>query len=251
MTSDSRLAAELHGAVERGEIGAVYQPQVDLRTGRIVAAEILSRWNHPEHGVISPGVYIPIAEDTSLIHSLGRHMIEQALTTAAQWHSHGIDLEVSVNVSATQLTALEFFDLLDADLERLDLPPHSVTIEITEAQPLLDTPSIRRRLDDLAARGVGVSIDDYGAGHSSLAQLDKVHATELKLDLALVQDESVASRALMTAVVELAHWQGLRVVAEGIETEDQLQRMRDLACDRGQGYLLGRPMPREALEALL
>jgi len=251
MVGADRLVSDLYGAVERGEIVAHYQPQIDLSTNRIVAAEALARWKHPELGLIAPGVFIPIAEQTALIHSFGRFMIEQVLHTVAGWQAQGIDLEVSVNVSANQLTTLEFFDLLDADLTRLDLAPGVVTIEITESYPILDTPSIALRLDELRQRGLGISIDDYGVGYSSLQQLERMPATELKIDQSLVQDESVQSLALMTAVVELAHWRGLRVVAEGVETQEQLELVRELECDRAQGYLLGRPMPQNELEELL
>lgn len=251
MVGEERLMSDFFGAVERGEIVAHYQPQVDLATNRIVAAEALARWNHPEFGIIAPGIFIPIAEDTALIHTLGRFMIEQVFRAVAGWQKNGLDLEVSVNVSANQLTTLEFFDLLDRDLARLDMRPHSVTIEITESYPILDTPSIATRLDDLRRRGLGISIDDYGVGYSSLQQLERMPATELKIDQSLVQDDSVQSLALMTAVVELAHWRGLRVVAEGVETEEQLALVRELDCDRAQGYLLGRPMPKAELEGLL
>jgi EAL domain-containing protein (putative c-di-GMP-specific phosphodiesterase class I) len=251
MVGEERLVSDLAGAVERGEIVAHYQPQVDLASNRIVAAEALARWRHPEFGLIAPGVFIPIAEETALIHSLGRFMIDQVLSAVGQWQSRGIELEVSVNVSANQLTTLEFFDQLDSDLSRLHLAPGAVTIEITESYPILDTPSIALRLNDLRRRGLGISIDDYGVGYSSLQQLERMPATELKIDQSLVQDESVQSLALMTAVVELAHWRGLRVVAEGVETEAQLARMRELDCDRAQGYLLGRPMPQDELELLV
>ena len=251
MVGEERLLEDLFGAVERGEIVAYYQPQFDVASGRMVAAEALARWRHPDLGVISPAVFIPLAEETALIHTIGRFMIEEVLGTVTEWHSEGIALELSVNVSANQLTTLQFFDLLEADLSRIDLQPNSVTIEITESYPILDTPSIARRLDELRHRGLGISIDDYGIGHSWLEQLERMPATELKLDQSLVQDDSVESLALMTAVIELAHWRGLRVVAEGVETEHQLARVRELDCDRAQGYLLGRPMPQEQLEALV
>lgn len=251
MVGEERLAQELRGAAERGEIVAHYQPQIELATGRIVGAEALARWRHPELGVIAPGVFIPIAEETALIHSIGRFMLSTVLETAAHWRRGGIDLEVSVNVSANQLTTLEFFDLLDADIAHYELPTNAVTIEITESQPILDTPSIADRLSVLRAHGLGISIDDYGVGYSSLQQLDRMPATELKIDLSLVQDDSVEAYALMTAVVELAHWRGMRVVAEGIETPEQLARVRELDCERAQGYLLGMPMSRDDLEELV
>jgi len=251
MVGDARLAHDLHGAIARGEIVAHYQPQVDLASDRIVSAEALARWNHPELGLISPAVFIPIAEETALIHSLGRFMIDEVLSTVSLWHSDGIDVEVSVNVSATQLTTLEFFDRLDADLTKLELAPNALTIEITESHPILETPSITVRLDDLRLRGLGISIDDYGTGHSSLKQLERMPATELKIDQSLVQDDSVEALALMTAVIELAHWRGLRVVAEGVETPAQLELVRELRCDRAQGYLLGMPMPADELKKLV
>lgn len=235
----------------RGEIIAHYQPQLDLESGKIVAAEALARWKHPQLGSISPGVFIPIAEEYDLIHSLGRYMITEVVRTAAEWRLAGIELEISVNVSADQLTMLEFFDRLDSDLAVHHLPPRSVTIEITESQPILETPSIAERLTKLRDNGLGISIDDYGVGYSSLQQLDRMPATELKIDLSLVQDDSVEALALMTAVVELAHWRGMRVVAEGIETQAQLARVRELECDRAQGYLLGMPMSRGELEDLV
>ncbi len=251
MVGEERLLEDLFGAVDRGEIIAHYQPQVDLATGRIVSAEALARWRHPELGVISPAVFIPLAEETALIHGIGRFMIEEVLNAVTRWRSQGIDLEISVNVSANQLTTLQFFDQLDDDLARVHLAPNSVTIEITESYPILDTPSISHRLDELRQHGLGISIDDYGIGHSWLQQLERMPATELKLDQSLVQDDSVESLALMTAIIELAHWRGLRIVAEGVETAEQLERMRELLCDRAQGFLLGRPMPQDELLALL
>ena len=251
MIGEERLAHDLRGAAHRGEIIAHYQPQFDLATGHVVAAEALARWHHPEFGLIAPSTFIPIAEESDIIHSLGRFMIDEVLHTAARWHAAGIELEVAVNVSANQLTTLEFFDLLDADLAARQFGACALTIEITESQPILDTPSIAHRLSELRDRGLGISIDDYGVGYSSLQQLDRMPATELKLDMSLVQDDSVEALALMTAVVELAHWRGLRVVAEGVETSAHLDRVRELECDRAQGYLLGMPMSQAELEHLV
>lgn len=251
VVGEERLAHDLRGASERGEIVAYFQPQLDLATNRIVAAEALARWHHPELGIISPSIFIPIAEETSIIHVLGRHMLDEVIETAAAWRAAGIDLEVSVNVSAHQLSSPEFFNRLDGHLRTFRLAPGAVTIEITESQPILETSALAHRLGELRAQGLGISIDDYGVGYSSLQQLDRMPATELKLDMSLVQDDRVESRALMTAVVELAHWRGLRVVAEGIETSEQLARVRELECERAQGYLLGMPMTRAELEDLV
>ncbi|MEP6481031.1 MAG: EAL domain-containing protein [Rhodoglobus sp.] len=248
---DVDLSAELRLAVSRGEIVAEYQPQVDLKTGRIVAAEALARWIHPASGVVAPENFIPTAETTGVIHSLGRFMIEKAVEVLLDWRKAGIELELSVNVSAVQLTQVEFYDQLDDDLTMLAEAAPKLTIEITESEPILDTPSIAERLSELRDRGLGIAIDDFGVGHSDAAQLDRVPATELKIDQALTQDNSAEVTALLEAVVELAHWRGIQVVAEGVETREQLDRMTRLGCDRAQGYLLGRSMPRQDLEALL
>lgn len=248
---EEQLAKDLAGAVRRGEIVAFFQPQLDLTTGRIAAAEALARWRHPELGLISPGLFIPLAEQTRVIHSLGNHMINEVLATASSWRAQGVNLELSVNVSPDQLTTLEFFDRLDEGLDTHELSPWTVTIEITENLPVLETPSISRRLTQLRDRGLGISIDDYGKGYASLELLDRMPATELKLDMSLVQDDGPEAHALMAAVTELAHWRGLRVVAEGVETESQLRRVRDLGCDRAQGYYFHRPLPAEAFESLV
>lgn len=245
MVSEELLAVELDGAVERGEIRAVFQPQFDLTTNRPVSVEALSRWNHPEFGSVSPVDYIPLAERSALIHTLGRFMIDQALDALLEWRAAGIDIQVAVNVSAAQLTTLEFYDRLDYDLANRGLPRGALTIEITESQPILDTPSVITRLGQLRQEGLGVSIDDYGVGHSFLEQLELLPATELKIDQSLIRDDAPEAMNLVRAVTDLAHWREICVVAEGIETEEQLARVREFGCDRGQGFLLARPVERD------
>lgn len=245
------LSADLRGAVERGEIVVEYQPQVDLKTGQIVAAEALARWIHPENGFISPDEFIPTAETSGVIHAIGRFMIEEAVEVLLDWREAGIELALAVNVSAVQLTEITFYDQLEADLLALDGAATKLTIEITESELILDTPSIATRLSELRDRGLGIAIDDYGVGQSDLKQFDRVPATELKVDQALTQDDSAEVTALLKAVIALAHWRGTQVVAEGVETREQLARMTLLGCDRAQGYLLGRSMPRQDLEVLL
>jgi EAL domain-containing protein (putative c-di-GMP-specific phosphodiesterase class I) len=251
LVENDKLSGELQVALELGQITAHYQPQVDVATGRIVAAEALARWTHPTLGAVSPTVFIPLAETSELIHSLGIFMLEQAVAALTRWASEGFVIGVSVNVSPTQLTRSGFYDRLESELTGLSLPAGSLTIEITENQPLFDSAVSIQRLSRLRRRGLGVSIDDYGVGHSSLAQLDRLPATELKIDQSLVQDDSAESLALISAVIELAHWRGMRVVAEGVETGEQFQRISELDCDRAQGFLLGRPTRREWLEELV
>jgi EAL domain-containing protein (putative c-di-GMP-specific phosphodiesterase class I) len=172
-------------------------------------------------------------------------MIDEALDALLDWRAAGMDISVAVNVSAAQLTTLEFYDRLDYDLAHRGLPRGALTIEITESQPILRTPSIITRLTELRREGLGVSIDDYGVGHSFLEQLERLPASELKIDQSLVQDESPEATGLVQAVTELAHWREITVTAEGVETEEQLERVRALGCDRVQGFLLARPVERD------
>jgi len=251
LIDNDQLSGELQVALERGQITAHYQPLVDVATGRIVAAEALARWTHPTLGPVPACLFIPLAEKSGLIHSLGIFMLEQAVATLTGWASEGSVVGVSVNVSPLQLTRSDFYDRLEMELAGLSLPAGSLTIEITENQPLFDSALSIQRLSRLRRRGLGISIDDYGVGYSSLAQLDRLPATELKIDQSLVQDHSAESLALIAAVVELAHWRGMRVVAEGVETGEQFQRISKLDCDRAQGFLVGKPTPREWLEELV
>jgi EAL domain-containing protein (putative c-di-GMP-specific phosphodiesterase class I) len=243
-----KLACDLNGAVERGEILAYYQPQVAVATGRIVAAEALCRWRHPEFGLIAPATFIPLAEETGLIHEIGGYMMTDGCRTAADWQERGIAIGVAVNVTAPQLATSRFFEDLNTKLVELSLDPRQLTIEITESSVITDVPGVAAKLAALRGRGVGISIDDFGTGYSSIAQLLSLPATELKIDQSLIRDDATSNGALMAAVVGLVHERGLSVVAEGIETATQLERVRELGCDRVQGYLIGRPMPSSEFE---
>jgi EAL domain-containing protein (putative c-di-GMP-specific phosphodiesterase class I) len=246
-----RLAADLRGAVDRGEIIAYYQPQFAVDTRRIVSAEALSRWLHPELGVILPGDFIPIAEEHGLIGDIGDHMIGLGCRSAADWLHKGDSIEVAVNVSAIQLRDAGFADRLVGAIQTAGLDPQLLTIEVTESTAIIDVSSVAERLDWLRSVGVTISVDDFGTGHSSVERVIDLRAKELKIDQGLVQDDSTGARILLGAVVAFAHDKGLRVVAEGVETEDQLDRVRELRCDRAQGYLLGRPVPRAEFDRLL
>lgn len=245
------LPTALAGAVDRGEIVAWFQPQVLLETGGIVAAEALCRWHHPRWGLIPPGEFIGVAEETGEIEPIGRYMAEQSLDALTEWEERGSPIDVSVNVSPVQLLGPAFTDWLAERLDRLHLRRSALTIEVTEARPLENVPALVQRLDELRRAGLGIAVDDFGVGQSSLLQLRRLHGTELKIDRSLVTDLSAGTTALLRRVVGAAHDLGIRVVAEGIETIQQLQRIRELGCDRAQGYLLGRPMTRADLTAQL
>jgi EAL domain-containing protein (putative c-di-GMP-specific phosphodiesterase class I) len=248
---ESPLLAELAGAVSRNEIVAFYQPQFDVDTERIVAAEALARWVHPVLGLVPPSSFIPLAEESGLIHEIGDHMIATACSAAVEWDQAGRAIEVAVNVSATQLHEARFADRLLDTVNSVGLDPGLLTVEVTESTAIIDVSSVAERLDWLRSVGVSISVDDFGVGHSSVEQVLSLRATELKIDQGLVRDEGGAARILLAAVVAFAHDKGLRVVAEGVENHEQLDRVRELRCDRAQGYLLGKPMPKSEIDALL
>jgi len=246
--SEWDVASELRGAVVRGEILAYFQPQIDLATGSTVGAEALARWNHPSRGIVEPGVFIPVAEETGLIHELGDFMLEEGCRCAASWRDLGLDIEVAVNVAAAQLETSAFFEHLDRVTSDAQLEPRLLTIEVTESQVIADLDEVATRLGDLRDRGFGISIDDFGTGHSSVSQLVGLPATEVKIDQNLIGSPSRASKSLMSAVVGLSKARGLRVVAEGVETAESLDHVRTLGFDRVQGFLFGRPVPRDEFE---
>lgn len=242
------LRADLPGAALRGELIAYYQPQIDVASGRIVAAEALARWWHPQLGLVPPLDFIPIAEETGAIHEIGDFMIEQSCGFAASADAEGI--EVAVNVSAVQLTDPGFSDRLTEAYLRHGLSPAHLTVELTESQPVLNVPDAIAQLEKLRSLGIGVSIDDFGSGHSSLRQLQTLPFSELKIDQSLIRDTAPIP-AYVCEAVDTAHELGLRVVAEGIETEHHFARAVELQCDRAQGYLFSRPTTENHLRRLL
>lgn len=237
-----RLETALKGAVSRGEITAVFQPQFDLETMALVAAESLCRWQHPELGRVPPVEFIPVAEDAGLIDEIGRYMADECLGILSTW-----PIDVSVNLSPYQLENAAFTEWLAERLDGAATRGGSLTLEITESRAIVDIAPVLARLAPLRTLGVGVALDDFGTGHSSLTQLKRLHGNEVKLDRSLVAASTPESEQQMSEVIEVAHGFGIRVVAEGIESDTDLARMRRLGCDRGQGYLLGRPVPREEI----
>jgi EAL domain-containing protein (putative c-di-GMP-specific phosphodiesterase class I) len=236
----------LEGAVSRGEITAAYQPQFDLETMEAVAAESLCRWRHPQLGWVSPAEFIPAAEDAGFIGEIGRYMAEDCLGVLTDW-----PIDVSVNVSPYQLASAAFTGWLVDRLGGLLTQGGRLTLEITETRAVPDIAAVLLRLAPLRSRGVGIALDDFGIGHSSLTQLKRLHASEVKLDRSLVAAGTPEAERKMAEVIEVAHEAGIRVVAEGIETDADLALVRRLGCDRGQGYLLGRPGTRDDLALLL
>lgn len=248
---DFRLDADLRSAAQRDEFIAHFQPQIDARTGRIVAVEALVRWLHPELGQIPPRVFVPIAEENGVILEVGEFMLRRACALAASWSRRGVPLEVSVNVSPVQLARDNYFERVRRALEEYALAPHLLTVEVTESAVITDVQSVGKHLRKLRSLGLGVAVDDFGTGYSSLSQLGNLPVTELKIDQSFVQGKGPTGEALITAVVVMSSELGLRVVAEGVETETHLQMVRKLGCDRAQGHFIGKPMAAADLEAMI
>ncbi|MGH1550044.1 EAL domain-containing protein [Leifsonia poae] len=240
MTTAELDARELAHAIETEQLRIDVQPQVDLTTERVVAVEGLSRWTHPTLGPIPPAEFVALAESTGLIHDLGLFALRECCRIGRQWRERGFALAVAVNVSPLQLQTDRFFDELERQLGESGLAPAELIVEVTEAERIADYGTVAGRLDIIQQWGVTVSIDDFGSGHSSIERAVAVHARELKIDRTLVASgdwDQVAD------AVALAHEGDMRVVAEGIETAEQLNRVREVGCDRGQGFFIAKPSP--------
>ncbi len=248
---DTELASQLDGAVDRGEIFAVYQPQVDLTGGAIVGAEALARWRHPRFGLVPAEKFIPLAEATGSIHRIGRFMLDECLATLDRWRADGRSIGISVNVSALQLVTSTFTDYLGEQLRARRLPDQTLTIEVTESRALPDEKAILPRLTALVSRGLGVALDDFGTGHASPSQVERLPVTELKLDRSLIQRPADQIPGPLAEAISLAREHGIRLVAEGIETAAHLRSAVVIGCDRAQGYLFGGPMLPVDFRALL
>ncbi|MDQ5807936.1 MAG: EAL domain-containing protein, partial [Actinomycetota bacterium] len=230
------LEAALRGAIERDELHLEYQPLVELATGRITSVEALLRWEHPELGRIPPLRFIPVAEQTGLIAEIGAWVLRVACRQAAEWDE---DLEIAVNVSPRQLAAPAFRDHVGAALAAAGLPPHRLCLEVTESAVIADLEEADRTLRGLRQLGVRLAVDDFGVGYASLSQLKALPPVDvLKIDRSFVSGvlNGGEDRAIVEAVVGLAHSLGLQTVAEGIETAEQGEALRALNCVLGQGY---------------
>ena len=244
------LQQDLRHALERGELQLHYQPKVDARLGRLQGVEALLRWQHPTRGMVGPNVFIPIAERFGLINGLGNWVIEESCRQMRVWADEGLSMNVAINLSVHQLRTEELVPRIESALARYQVMPSQLLCEITESVAMEDIESTQRAFEELSRIGVYLSIDDFGTGYSSLSYLRQLPARQLKIDRSFVADIEVRpdARAIVSAVIQLAHQLGLRVVAEGVETEGQRDILLVLQCDELQGYLLARPMAVEALD---
>jgi diguanylate cyclase (GGDEF)-like protein/PAS domain S-box-containing protein len=248
------LTADLRGALERGELAVHYQPIIDLASGRIVGAEALARWQHPQRGPISPAEFIPLAEETGLILPIGHLVLEQACTQAARWrHRFARPLTINVNLSVRQVQAPGIVDQVAEVLAATGLPPSALTLEITESVLAEDQEVAAERLWALKRLGVRLAVDDFGTGYSSLSRLRGFPIDSLKIPKPFVDGllQGPQDSALARAIIELSATLQLYVVAEGIEQRGQWDELRQLGCQLGQGFYFARPLDADEVTTLL
>jgi EAL domain-containing protein (putative c-di-GMP-specific phosphodiesterase class I) len=229
-----------------------YQPQISLHDGRIIGAEALLRWTHPELGAVSPAEFIPAAEDSGLILPLGEWVLRHAVRQAKFWMQDGADpLVMAVNLSAVQFRQPDLPSLVTRILDEEGLPPEYLELELTEGVAMHDPQGAIAVMNNLHERGVRMSIDDFGTGYSSLSHLKKFKVYKLKIDQSFVRDISTdpEDKAIVSAVIHMAQSLGLLTIAEGVETAGQLAFLREQGCDEVQGYYYSRPMPADQFAA--
>jgi diguanylate cyclase (GGDEF)-like protein len=241
------LAAQLRRGIERGELVVHYQPKVPLQGGDTLALEALVRWNHPQLGCIGPDGFIPLAEQTGIIRPLTEQVLEASLEQCREWRRAGLEVTVSVNVSTRSLLDHDLATMIGALLERLELHAGALQLEITESRIVADLPRARAALDELRGMGVMIAIDDFGTGYSSLSQLQQLPADEIKIDRSFVtrMESDRQDAVLVHSIIDLGRNLGLRVTAEGVETENVKQVLAQLGCDYAQGFHVGRPVVAE------
>ncbi|MCL1475922.1 putative bifunctional diguanylate cyclase/phosphodiesterase [Argonema antarcticum] len=254
--ASDRLALEssLSYALEREELQVYYQPQVNLQTGKIVGAEALLRWNHPERGLVSPAKFIPLAEETSLIIPIGEWVLKTACQQMKRWQNLGVpSLRVAVNLSARQFNQANLRFMVYQTLMETGLEPQYLELELTENIFLENVEIGAIRLIAFKAIGVQIAIDDFGTGYSSLSYLQHLPFDVLKIDQCFIRhiNENAKNQAIVTAIIQMAHQMNLKVIAEGVETEAELAFLRQHQCNEIQGYLFSRPLSVEAFEKLL
>lgn len=242
------LEAELRHALDAGELRLYYQPQVDLDSGEIVGLEALVRWQHPERGLIPPGKFIPLAEESGLAGQLGDWVLREACRQIRQWSEAGLaPRQTAVNVSAVQLNRGHLIESVETVLKETGIAPEQLELEITESFVIADRDQSFKSLSYLKGLGVRISIDDFGTGYSSLAYLQQLEVHKLKIDMSFVRDmtSNRGNASIVKAVIALGHSLGLEVIAEGVEEVEQVRHLRALQCDVMQGYFISKPMPAE------
>ncbi|MBC7930532.1 MAG: bifunctional diguanylate cyclase/phosphodiesterase, partial [Rubrivivax sp.] len=248
------LENDLRRALEREEFIVHYQPQVSAGTGQLTGMEALVRWQHPKLGLVSPAEFIPLAEETGLIVPLGRWVLREACAQSKRWHDVGLAaLRVAVNMSARQFEQPDLTEMIAQVLAETGLNPRCLELELPESSVMKNADASAALLGELKRSGIHISIDDFGTGYSSLSYLNRFPIDKLKVDQSFVRGmlSSQSDAAIVRAVITLAHSLKLKVVAEGVETKEQLAFLHLLKCDEMQGYLFSKPLPAEAFERLM
>ncbi len=245
------LEGYLRRALEKKEFHLCFQPLIDLATGEIYGSEALIRWEHPKLGLVSPGEFIPLAEETGLIHDIGKWVLKKACQENKRWHDMGFDyLTISVNVSANQFQQISFIDEVKEALLETGLPPQFLTLELTEGVMLRNISHSVYVMKELQKLGVKVSIDDFGTGYSSLSYLKDLPINHLKIDRTFINNLKLNTSdiAIVKAIITMGHGLSVKVVAEGVETDEQIALLKELECHYAQGFFIDRPMRSEDFE---
>ncbi|MEJ1296149.1 MAG: EAL domain-containing protein [Candidatus Sedimenticola sp. (ex Thyasira tokunagai)] len=244
-----KLEHDMRLALERDELLLHYQPIVRIADLRVIGVEALLRWPHPERGYISPNQFIPLAEESGLIAPIGRWVLETACCQAAAWQQNGLDLKVNVNLSSRQLVLGLEVDEIKQILDKAGLDPSELNLEITESLMMEGTDSTLEWLEEVRALGVELSIDDFGTGYSSLSYLKRFPMNTLKIDREFVRElpNNYEDASLVQAIIAMAKSLNLKVVAEGVETEEQLKFTREKGCELVQGFLFSKPLPADEI----
>jgi EAL domain-containing protein (putative c-di-GMP-specific phosphodiesterase class I) len=248
------LENRLRGALEKEQFELHYQPKIEAASGHVTGLEALLRWRDPQQGLVGPAKFIPILEETGLIREVGVWAIRKALTESRDWRlTHGGPLRIAVNVSPVQLKQADFVNTVRRAVEGLGIAAAQLDLEITESMVMDDITGNVFKIQALRDMGVNVAIDDFGTGYSSLAYLAQLPVNALKIDRAFVatMTSDVHSMTLVSTIISLAQALGLKVVAEGVETEEQAKMLRLLRCNELQGFLYSKPLPAAEVEAFL
>jgi EAL domain-containing protein (putative c-di-GMP-specific phosphodiesterase class I) len=238
-------------AIEAGELYLEYQPKIDLETMRPIGVEALLRWRHPDLGLVPPMSFIPMAEETDLIHRLTQWVLGEALGQGEAWACQKLTLSIAVNLSAKNIDGTDLAELLSRDARKPGADLRQLILELTETAAMRNGVQAIDMLTRLRLKGVGLSIDDFGTGYSSLSQLQRLPFSEVKIDKSFVIDcvNSKDNAAIVHAVIDLSHRLGLKVVAEGVETADALRLLAQAGCDAAQGYFISRPIGGDEIPA--
>ena len=251
-----QLEADMRGAIEQKEFELFYQPIVDLRTEKIMGMEALVRWNHPEHGLIPPLDFIPVAEETNLIIPLGRWIMEEACRQTREWqtqYGYGEQLSITINISSVQFQEGMLLQTVKTALSKSGLPAQSLILEITESTMLMNTEATIVRLTELKSLGIRLAIDDFGTGYSSLSYLQRFPVDILKIDKSFVDKiaQGKEGAAVAKAIITMSDTLQLKTIAEGIEFPGQSAELQNLGCELGQGYHFARPLKAENMNEFL